>query len=307
MIGKRLMALLLIALGFFFGIMIGLSNDPLDRAIRKAQKINRADLKNKGSLRPGGAYNIFGLFKKNTNLAEELRHNPIKKQQYIASVTNQIHKKEHAIKTLDEVKEFVKLAQKEVFIDNSLQRYLYSLGRIQLQNGMVYQAISNLNRSYQINPYDTSTAQLLADSYLGLYQVLPNGSEKSQAGDKAIRFLKLTLLTSPNSIQALYGLALIYTDQHIYQQALPLFASILDKDPENIDALLGAARIYYEQNNPDQARKIYEQAEALILEAKNKRSFLRKKLTIGNLDQKLITIRKNLEILYMNQNTFRTP
>jgi len=307
MISKYIKSLSLIFLGFFFGIVIGLSFDPLDRAIRKAQKINKSNLAGRSSLRPGGAFNIFGIFNKNKTLIEEINDNPQKHKEYFTSVSNNIQKKQKAIKTLDEIKEFIKLSQQEVFIDNSLQKYLYSLGRIQLQHGMIYKAISNLNRSYNINPYDTSTAQLLANSYLGLYQVLPNGSEKSQAGNTAIRFLKLTLLTSPNNIQALYGLALIYTDQENYKNALPLYAGILERDPENIDALLGVARIYYDQENYDKARRIYEQTEALIIEHKSKRSFLRKRLTSGNLDQKLLTIRRNLEILYENQNTFQVP
>lgn len=292
---------LLILLGGVIGYMVGVSMDPVDRAIRKAQKINRANLANISSLREGGAMNLFGIFTKKTSLQEKINTDTTFSNEYVHRINNDLAKKEKAIELLDETKEFIKLATQEVFIDSSLQKYLYSLGRVQLQNGMIFQALTNLQRSYSINPNDSSTTQLLSSSYLALYQTLPAGSEKSQAGESAIRFLKLTLLTKPNSINTMYGLALIYTDQGLYQQALPLFLQIIDKNPEHIDSLLGVARIYYDQGERDKARRIYEQTEALILELKNKKSFTRKELNIGVLDYKLKVIRNNLEILYSTQ------
>lgn len=291
----------LILLGLFFGYMIGASMDPLDRAIRKAQKINKADLAGVGSLREGGGMNLFGWFQKPKSLSEKIATDPTYSNQYVLRISNTIQKKEKAIETLDEVKEFVVLARQEVFIDSSLQKYLFSLGRIQLENGLIFDAISNLNKSYEINPFDSSTAQLLATAYLGLYQVLPDGSDKSLAGEEAVRFLKLTLQSKPNSINTLYGLALIYTDQGLYREALPLFLKVLKLNPENIDSLLGVARIYYDQGELNKARRIYEQTEALILELKNKRFYVRQKLNTGHLDQKLTVIRQNLEIIYSSQ------
>ena len=292
---------LLILLGGVIGYMVGVSMDPVDSAIRKAQKINRANLANISSLREGGAMNLFGIFTKKKSLQEKINTDTTFSNEYVHRINNDLAKKEKAIELLDETKEFIKLATQEVFIDSSLQKYLYSLGRVQLQNGMIFQALTNLQRSYSINPNDSSTTQLLSSSYLALYQTLPAGSEKSQAGESAIRFLKLTLLTKPNSINTMYGLALIYTDQGLYQQALPLFLQIIDKNPEHIDSLLGVARIYYDQGERDKARRIYEQTEALILELKNKKSFTRKELNIGVLDYKLKVIRNNLEILYSTQ------
>lgn len=303
---KNINSILLVLLGVFIGYMVGISMDPIDRAIRKAQKINRADLKGVSSLREGGSFNLFGIFTKTVPLAEKIEKDLSFSNDYVNRISKNIQKKEVAIQTLEEVQEFIKLATQEVFIDNSLQKYLFSLGRIQLENGLVFQAISNLQRSYEINPNDSSTAQLLSSSYLGLYQVLPEGSEKAQAGENAVRFLKLTLKNKPNSINTLYGLALIYTDQGIYNQALPIYLDIVKRNPEHIEALLGIARIYYEQGNIDQARKLYEQTEALILELKNRRSFIRQKLNIGVLDQKLAVIRNNLAIIYENQSTIGT-
>ena len=300
---KGISYFLLILLGASIGYMVGVSMDPVDRAIRKAQKINRANLAGVSSLREGGSMNIFGLFTKKKSLQEKIDTDTKFSNEYVSRISNTMAKKEEAIALLDETKEFIDLATQEVFIDSSLQKYLYSLGRVQLQNGMVFQALSNLQRSYDINPYDSSTAQLLASSYLALYQVLPEGSEKSQAGESAVRFLKLTLQTKPNSISTMHGLALIYTDQGVYQSALPLFLQILDKDPEHIDSLLGIARIYYDQGERDKARRVYEQTEALILELKNKRSFIRQELNIGVLDHKLKVIRNNLEILYSAQQS----
>ena len=304
---KNILPFIYIACGVFFGFMVGVSMDPVDRAIRTAQKINRTGLKGVKSLRPGGAWNLFGILKKEPPLQEKIQTDPNFSNQYVQRIEQTIDQKEKAIETLDEIKDFVDLATQEVFIDNSLQKYLFSLGRIQLENGMVFQAITNLQRSYDINPYDSTTAQLLSFSYLRVYQVLPEGSEKNAVGDKTVYFLKLTLKSKPNSVQTMYGLALMYTDQGLYTRALPLYLDIIKREPENIEALLGVARIYYDQGELDRARRLYEQTEALILELKSRRSFVRQSLNVSALDQKLRVIRQNLEIIYRDQGPLGNP
>lgn len=289
------------------GYMIGASMDPIDRAIRKAQKLNKTNLAGISSLREGGAFNIFGLFSKKQTTAQKMQNDSSFSNQYVSRISNTITQKESAITLLEETQEFIALAKQEVLIDKNLQRYLVSLGRIQLENGLIFQSVTNLKKAYSIIPNDLSTIQLLSLAYLSLYQLLPSGSEKSQAGEEAIQFLKAKLTHTPHDINTLYGLALIYTDQGLYANALPLFLQILDINAEHIDSLLGIARIYYDQGNLDKARRIYEQTEALILEMKNQRSFLRKELNTSILDQKLITIRNNLEILYSSQNTIGIP
>ncbi len=296
--------ILMIVIGFFAGYMVGASMDPIDRAIRKAQKINRATLSGVSSLREGGGFNLFGAFKKPMSTAEKIKTDSSFSNEYVARVNNTVDRKASAIATLEEVQDFIDLAKQEVFIDSSLQKYLVSLGKLQLENGMVFKAITNLSRSFEINPNDLSTAQLLAMSYLSLYQISPDGSEKSLLGENAISYLKLTLKHYPNDINALYGLALIYVDQGSYQNSLSLFLRILELNPEHIDALLGVARVYYEQGDIDKARRLYEETEALLLEMKNRRGFIRQELNVGALDQKLIVIRNNLEIIYQSLSRF---
>ncbi|MGL4226902.1 MAG: tetratricopeptide repeat protein, partial [Rickettsia sp.] len=252
----KTLLIIMIGVGFLIGYMVGASMDPIDRAIRKAQKLNRTNLAGVSSLREGGSWNLFGIFQKPKSLQEKVQTDLGFSNQYVARISNTILKKEAAVNTLEEAKEFIALAKQEVFLDNSLQTYLVSLGKIQLENGMVFQAITNLQKSYEINPYNSSTAYLLAMSYLGLYQVLPEGSDKSQAGENAVRFLKLSLVTQPNNMNITYGLALIYTDQGLYADAQALFLQMLDKNPENIDSLLGLARIYYDQGDVDRARRL---------------------------------------------------
>ncbi len=296
--------ILMIVMIFSAGYMVGSSMDPVDRAIRKAQKINRANLSGVSSLREGGGFNLFGIFKKPMSTAQKIQTDLSFSNEYVARVNNTIEKKESAIQTLEEIQDFIDLAKQEVFIDKSLQRYLVSLGKLQLENGITFKAITNLQRSYDINPNDLSTVQLLAMSYLALYQLSPEGSEKFQLGENAILYLKLTLKNYPNDINALYGLALIYVDQDQLKNALTLFLRILELNPEHIDAMLGIARVYYEQGEIDKARRLYEEIEALILEMKNKRGFVRKELNHGALDQKLIVIRNNLEIIYQSMSRF---
>lgn len=297
----------LIFLSIFFsfaiGYMSGASMDPIDRAIRKAQKINKNNLSGISSLREGGAFNLFGLFSKTSSLPEKLQNDSQFSNEYVTRISNNLEQKQQSVEILKETKEFIRLAKQEVFLDNSLQRYLVSLGRLQLENGLIYQAVSNLQQAYDLKPNDLSAIQLLSLAYLSLYQVLPEGSEKSSMGDSAIASLKATIKNSPNDINSIYGLALIYTDQGLYANALPLFLNILNKNPEHIDSLLGIARIYYDQGHSDKSRKIYEQTEALILELKNRRGFVRQKLNVSALDQKLTVIRKNLDIIYSSQDS----
>ncbi len=296
--------ILIIVMVFFAGYMVGASMDPIDRAIRKAQKINRANLAGVSSLREGGGLNLFGAFKKPMSTAEKIQTDASFSNEYVSRISNTMSKKESAILTLEEIQDFIDLAKQEVFIDNSLQRYLVSLGKLQLENGMIFKAITNLQRSYDINPKDLSTAQLLAMSYLALYQISPEGSDKMQLGENAVQYLRLTLTHYPNDINALYGLALLYVDQESYQNALGLFLRILELNPEHIDALLGVARVYYEQGDIDKARRLYEETEALLLEMKNQRGFVRKELNVSALDQKLTVIRNNLEIIYKSLSRF---
>lgn len=291
---KNYTLILWLGLGFFFGYMFGITMDPLDRAIRKAQNVNKNTLAGFSTLRAG-----------EKSFQQQLQEDPKKMNQYVKAVSENIRNKETAIKILDDANAFIDLAIKKTFIDNSLQKYLMSLGAIQLQHGMVYQAITNLKRAFALNPYDAATVQYLGLSYLGLYQVLPSGSEKNNTGDEALKFLQIGIKINPQNQDALYGLALIYTDQGLYNEALPYFSRILELNPSNIDALLGAARIYYDNGDLDKARRIYEQSESIILNQQRQTGLLRKPVTQGNAQLKLETIRKNLEIIYQQLGQIR--
>lgn len=291
---KKHTLILWLGLGFFFGYMFGMTMDPLDRAVRKAQNINKNTLAGFSTLRAG-----------EKSFEQQLQEDPKKMNQYVKAVSENILNKEKAINVLDDANAFIDLATKKTFIDNSLQKYLMSLGSIQLQHGMVYEAITNLKRAFEINPYDAATVQYLGLSYLGLYQVLPSGSEKNITGDEALKFLQIGIKINPENQDALYGLALIYTDQGLYDKALPYFSRLLELNPSNIDALLGAARIYYDNGDLDKARRIYEQSESIILNQQRQTGLLRKPVTQGNAQLKLDTIRKNLEIIYQDLGRIR--
>lgn len=291
---KNYTLILWLVLGFFFGYMFGITMDPLDRAIRKAQNVNKNTLTGFSTLRAG-----------EKSFEQQLQEDPKKMSQYVKAVSENILNKEKAINILDDANAFIDLATKKTFIDNSLQKYLMSLGSIQLQHGMVYQAITNLKRAFDLNPYDAATVQYLGLSYLGLYQVLPSGSEKNSTGDEALKFLQIGIKINPQNQDALYGLALIYTDQGLYNEALPYFSRLLELNPSNIDALLGAARIYYDNGDLDKARRIYEQSESIILNQQRQTGLLRKPVTQGNAQLKLDTIRKNLEIIYQDLGQIR--
>lgn len=276
--------------GGFIGFALGRTQDPLDRAIRKAQ--NEAKPVIQTTLRDSSR----NLFSNNDvfTIDEQLSADPAKREAYARTVSNNMAKKENAIQILNDSRAYIDLALKNNFIDNSLQQYLSTLGDLQLRHGFLYLAVTNLEKAIFINPFDARSIYNLAMSYLGLYQVLPNNAEKSDTADKAVSTLNIGLALSPDQVDLLYGLALIYTDRGAYSRALPLFSRLLELNPANIDALMGAGRIYYELKEYDKSRQIFEKAEALILNQKNSGSRFIK----YSPERKLTTVRNNLQTLY---------
>ncbi len=287
---SRRALIIAVCLSLFAGYMIGASMDPIDRALRRAQRLNRSNLAGVTSFRGGGSMPT----------AQRIQVDAAFSNEYVKRLENNISQKESAVKLLDDTKDFIDLAKQEVIIDASLQKYLVTLSRIQIENGMIYKAITNLHRADEIVPGDLSAVRLLSSAYMALYNLLPDNSEKSLAGENAVLYLKLVLKANPDDADAAYALALIYTDQALYRDALPLYTGILSKNPENLDALLGTARIYYEIGDVSRARRIYEQTEALILELKNRGSFARYNINNAQLDQKLRVVRNNLGVIYNN-------
>ncbi|MGL5722130.1 MAG: tetratricopeptide repeat protein [Brevinema sp.] len=266
--------------GVAIGFMIGRTQDPIDRAIRKAQNEARPQL---STLRAPAGQTIDDV----------LNMDASKRAEYSRVISNNIAGKEKAINTLKNSQAYMDLAIQRNFVDNSLQKYLATLGEIQLQHGFLYQAITNLEQAVLINPHDTRAVYNLAMSYLGLYQVMGNSSEKSLLADKLVAALNMGLVGNPDNMDLLYGLALLYTDQASFARALPLFVRMLEIDPANIDALMGVGRIYYEQKEYDKSRQVFEKAEALILNRRNQGGRF-----VGiSPERRLETIRRNLEIL----------
>ncbi len=280
-----------ISLSLFAGYMIGASMDPIDRALRNAQRLNRSNLAGITSFRNSSEMTISQRIQTDSAFSNE----------YVKRVDNSIAQKEKAVRVLEDTQNYIDLAKQEVMIGNSLQKYLVTLSRIQIENGQIYHALTNLHKAEEIIPADLSAVRLLSSAYMSLYKLLPDNSEKIAAGDNAVFYLRMVLRENPDDADALYGLALIYTDQGVYRDALGMFARILDKNPENIDALLGTARIYYDMGDTGRARRIYEQTEALILELQSGRARYSAENSI--LNSKLRVIRNNLGIIYNNQNT----
>ncbi|MGL5255250.1 MAG: tetratricopeptide repeat protein [Brevinema sp.] len=266
--------------GISIGFMIGRTQDPLDRAIRKAQNEARPQV---STLRSSAGKTIDDV----------LNADASKRAEYANVISNNIAGKEKAIDTLKKAQEYMDLAVQRNFIDNSLQKYYASLGEIQLQHGFLYQAVSNLEQAIIINPHDTRSVYNLAMSYLGLYQVMGNSSEKNTLADKLSSALNMGLVGTPDNKDLIYGLALLYTDQGLYARALPLFSRMLEIESTNIDALMGVGRIYYEQRQYDKSRQVFEKAEALILNQRNQQG----RFSGPNSERRLETIRRNLEII----------
>ncbi|MGL4394304.1 MAG: tetratricopeptide repeat protein [Brevinema sp.] len=285
-------------LGLIFGVMIGRSFDSVDLAMRKAQEINRK-AGTAGSLRVGGSWNLFGLFSPYKTLEDEVRANPKKQKEYFENITNKIEKKHESITVLKDAKELIKLAKQEVLIDHSLHIYLYGLGLLELQNGMVFQSIEHLEEAYHIMPRDISTKQSLATAYIALYRTKTDDSEKKAISEKIIHYSLLALEDNPKHLDTLYGLGLVYTDLKQFDKAEQYFEEVLVFSPENINAMLGLGRIYFEQNQLTKSKNIYEKSEALILEQISRKKFLRKSLNHDyELNRKLTVIRNNLKIIY---------
>ncbi|MGL4563209.1 MAG: tetratricopeptide repeat protein [Brevinema sp.] len=285
-------------LGLFFGFIVGRSVDPIDLVLRKAEKINKNNSLS-GSLRLGGAWNLFGMFSSYQTISDEIKNNPQKQKAFFENITNQISQKKQSIDLLNTTKTFIKLAKQEVLIDHSLHRYLYTLGLLELQNGMFFAAVTDLEQAYFLLPSDIKTKQSLATAYIALYRTKTSISEKKDISQKIIHYSLLALEDNPRHLDTLYGLGLVYLDLREFDSALDYFEQILIYSPENINALLGIARVYFEQNDLLRSKNIYEQTEALILEKLGQKKFLRKSLNHEfELNQRLNSIRNNLNIIY---------
>ncbi|MGL4389071.1 MAG: tetratricopeptide repeat protein [Brevinema sp.] len=285
-------------LGLFFGFMIGRGFDSIDVALRKAQEINN---KNNLSSSPrlGGAWNLFGLFSPYKTIKDELQANPKKQKEFFESITNKIKQKKESINILKDSKALINLAKKEVLINHSLHNYLYGLGLLELQNGMFFNAVNDLEEAYYLLPRDIQTKRSLATAYIALYRTKTNLKEKKEISEKIIHYSLLALEDNPKHIDTLYGLGLVYVDIKDFEKALYFFEKILITSPENINAMLGLARVFFEQNKITQSKEIYEQSEALILEQINQKKFLRKGLNHDfELNKKLVIIRNNLKTIY---------
>lgn len=289
MTSKIKFSLLFLIIGFVCGLMVGLSMDPLDRAIRKAQKINRTNLRHIKSFRDRKALK--------SAVPDAEKHSVIQENR-LKRLESKMDTKNQSVQILEDIKEFVDLATQEVFIDNSLHRYLLSLGRIQLQNGMFFESLKTLERAYQLNPSHPSTPNLLSKNYLRLYQILPKGEEKNRAAQKAIHFFTIQIDNNVQDIEAMQGLGMIYSAIGEYNKAIPLFEHVLRKNPEDIESNLGLAGIYLKTNKIKEAKQMYQDVEALILETKRKgRLFRHPTMTRSQLDRNLSITQHNLEII----------
>lgn len=271
----------MILLGMSIGYMLGRTQDPLDRAVRKAQNEARPVLQTslRGSV---------------VDMDAQLRADPAKREAYARTVSNNMAAKAKAIKTLEGADAYITLALKQNFIDNSLQKYLGALGDIQMRHGFMYLAVTNLEKAVGINPYDASSIYNLAMSYLGLYQITGAGSEKDTLAEKALAALNLGLAVTPDNPDLMYGLALLYTDRGAYGRALPLYGRLLELNPADEAALMGAGRIYFEQKEYDKSRQVYEKAEALLVNQANSGG----RYLQANPERKKAIVKQNLQILY---------
>ena len=75
--------------------------------------------------------------------------------------------------------------------------------------------------------------------------------------EKAVPFLRKSLVTQPDNVTALKYLGYTLQSLRKYQEALPCLKKVLDVQPDNKDALFAMGECFYEVGSNDQALKIF--------------------------------------------------
>ena len=106
-------------------------------------------------------------------------------------------------------------------------------GRLSLEKGHYFEAITDLEEALKLKPNDAWTLRYLAEAY-----------KRNKQPDKALTYINQAIQLDPTEIQSYRTRAQMFFTNHEYDKAIDDFKKILEKQPNNIWALSTMADSY---------------------------------------------------------------
>ena len=152
-----------------------------------------------------------------------------------------------------------KAVNEKVALTDRLGSYYRLLAIAYLDKQMFGKALEAIEDAIRIHPEQHTLFIYRAISAARLAKALQSDAEKASymkiAEDSYLRAISL----EPNSTQALYGLAVLYTyELDRPQNALPLLERILRRETRNVDALFVLGATHYLLGNTEAALETYD-------------------------------------------------
>ena len=158
-----------------------------------------------------------------------------------------------------DVKALRKTIDERVALTNKLGSYYKLLALAYINNQMYGQALEAIEEAIRIHPELHTLFIYRAISAARLAKAVNSEIERASyfhtAEDSYLRALSL----EPNSGQALYGIAVLYTyELGLPQNALPFLERLLRKETRNFDALFVLGATHYLLGNTEAALETYD-------------------------------------------------
>jgi cytochrome c-type biogenesis protein CcmH/NrfG len=158
-----------------------------------------------------------------------------------------------------DVARYKKIGEEKVNATDTLGSYYKMLALAYLDKAMYGKALEALEEAIRIHPEQHMLFIYRAISAARLAKALRSNEQRAEymrtAEDSYLRAIAL----DPDSSQALYGLAILYTyelDQP--ENALPLVDKLLRKESRNVDAMFLLAATHYLMGNIEAALETYD-------------------------------------------------
>ncbi len=146
------------------------------------------------------------------------------------------------------------------------QALLYrKLGKRHLEMEHWNDALYNFKKAAEILPNEGILHYYIGICYSQLSRSVIDNNKKIELIKLAEKEYKLSLKLTPDLIDPLYGLGIIYFYiWNDYKKGIEYMAEVLKKDPRNIDAHFALARFYYEIGEPVKSLEFYKALLSLL-------------------------------------------
>ena len=150
--------------------------------------------------------------------------------------------------------------ERQVKAAQNLGVYYKMLALKYLDASMYSLALENLAKAVEIYPENPQLAYYSAVAYARMAKAeLADEAAAAEDLRRAEAFYRRAIFLEPGYVNALYGLAVLYTmELGRPAEAEPLLQAMLAKEKKNVDALFLLARIRYSAGRPEEAVEIYQ-------------------------------------------------